>query len=102
MQSAGRSAFSGQRAFENDFENCGETFFWSHSQLLYLRRIHDPLDHGKQNLDHELHRNVFAHHSRALTLDEKLSEETLDQSGSTAFDNLEQVRRFLAELEKIW
>ena len=98
MQSAGRSGLSRERAFENDFENSGETFFWSHSQLLYLRRIHDPLDHGKQNLDHELHRNVFAHHSRALTLDEKLSEEMPDQSGPTAFDNLEHVRRFLAHV----
>src|SRR5437867_1839228 len=66
---------------------------------LPIWRIHDPLDHGKQNLDHELHRNVFAHHSRALTLDEKLSEEMPDQSGPTAFDNLEHVRRFLAHIE---
>src|SRR5438128_2040591 len=102
MQSAGRSGLSRERAFENDFENSGETFFWSHSQLLYLRRIHDPLDHGKQNLDHELHRNVFAHHSRALTLDEKLSEEMPDQSGPTAFDNLEHVRRFLAHIANEW
>ena len=102
MQSADGAGLSGECAFENNLENSGETLFRHHSQLFHLRRIHDRLDDGEQNLNDQPGGHIFAHHPRPLALDEKLSEETLDQSGPTTLDNLEHLRRFLPHIANKW
>src|SRR5882724_8099039 len=102
MQSADGAGLSGECALENNLENSGETLLRHHPELFHLRRIHDRLNDGQQNLDDELGRNIFPHHSGSLTLDEKLSEETLDQSGPTTLDNLEHLRRFPPHIANKW
>jgi len=102
MQSADGAGLSGECAFENNLENSSEAVFRHHPELAHLYRIHDRLNDGEQNLDDQFDGNIFAHHSRPLALDEKLSEEALDQSGPSALDNLEHLRRFLAHISNKW
>src|SRR6516225_6750469 len=91
-------SFRCQRALENNLEDPREAFLRHHSEFFHLWRIHDRLDHRQQNFDDELGRNIFAHHSRPLPLDKKFSKVALDQSGSTAFDEFEDVWSFLAHI----
>src|SRR5881227_2687352 len=88
-------SFRGDHAFENNFTNSCEPGFWREAEFFYLRRIHDRLDRGQQNLDHQFGRKILAHHSRPLTLDEKLSEKAFDQIGSPTLDDFEDLRRLL-------
>src|SRR5438477_3768930 len=96
------SCFLSDHAFENDFDDGCKGGPGRESEFLHLRRIHRLADRHQKNLDHDFCRNIFAHHSRALTLDKKFSKKMSDQLGAPALNRLEHVRRLLPHVANEW